>query len=182
MATAQSTDSQEVSVLEELERGLEGFSERWQADAGALEKFFSGWDLAWNAHRLDLLETLVTEDIICEDPALFGQRVESREQFKAFLQTLFVAFPDVRFEASAGMHLALEGNGIALPWRMHGTFTGELTAWSKEPSAKPHLTQPTGKAFDLQGVDLYRFRDGLLCDYKIVYDLLDFSVQAGLFG
>lgn len=182
MATSQSTDGQDISVIEELESGLDGFSERWLADAGALEKFFDGWDQAWNAHRLDLLETLVTEDIICEDPALFGQRVESREEFKAFLETLFVAFPDVRFEASAGMHLALQGNGIALPWRMHGTFTGELKAWSKDTSVKPHLTKPTGNAFDLQGVDLYQFRDGLLCDYKIVYDLLDFSAQAGLFG
>jgi len=182
MTTAQSTDDQDVSVLEELERGLDGFSERWLADTGTLERFFDGWDEAWNSHRLDLLETLVTEDIRCEDPALFGQRVESREEFRAFLQTLFTAFPDVRFEATAGIYLALEGTGIALPWRMHGTFTGEMTAWSKDPLAHSHVTQPTGKAFDVQGVDLYQFRHGLLCDYKIVYDLLDFSAQVGIFG
>jgi hypothetical protein len=34
----------------------------------------------------------------------------------------------------------------------------------------------------LEGVDLYEFRDGLLADYSIVYDLLGFSAQIGLMG
>lgn len=65
---------------------------------------------------------------------------------------------------------------------MKGTFTGELRTWSKDPSIQPQLTQPTGKTFDVQGVNLYQFRDGLLCDYSIVYDLLGFLAQVGLFG
>jgi hypothetical protein len=182
MATAQSTDEQDVSVLEELEAGLSGFSERWLADAPELDAFFNSWDRAWNTHDIDLLGTLVSENIRCEDPAMFGQTVESREEFLAFLGHLFVAFPDVRFEATGELYLALKGNGIALPWRMTGSFSGELRAWSKDLQAQTHITPPNGKAFDIEGVDLYQFRDGLLCDYKIVYDLLQFSAQVGLLG
>jgi hypothetical protein len=180
MATAQSTDDQDVSLLAEFEGGLDGFSERWLAGARELDAFFKSWDQAWNTHDLDLLRTLVTEDIICDDPAMFGQRVESREEFISFLEHLFVAFPDVRFEATGELYLALEGSGIALPWRMTGSFSGELCSWSKDPKAQSHLTPPTGKPFNLEGVDLYQFRDGLLCDYTIVYDLLQFSAQVGL--
>jgi steroid delta-isomerase-like uncharacterized protein len=182
MATAQSTSDQDVSVLEELERGLDGFSERWLADAPELDAFFRSWDQAWNTHDIDLVGTLVTEDILCDDPAMFGQTVESREEFLAFLEDLFRAFPDVRFQATGDLYLALDGGGIALPWRMTGSFTGELRNWSKNREAQPHTTQPTGKTFDLEGVDLYQFRDGLLADYSIVYDLLGFSAQVGLLG
>ncbi len=182
MTTAQSTAGQDVSVLAELEAGLSGFSERWLADAPELDAFFRSWDLAWNTHDIELVGTLVTQDILCEDPAMFGQTVESREEFKAFLEHLFLAFPDVRLEATGDLYLVLEGNGIALPWRMTGSFSGELRAWSKDPQAQTHITPPNGKSFDIEGVDLYRFRDGLLCDYKIVYDLLGFSAQVGLLG
>jgi steroid delta-isomerase-like uncharacterized protein len=182
MATAQSTAGRDVSVLTEFEAGLSGFSKRWLADAPQLDAFFRGWDQAWNSHDVDLLGTLVSEDIRCKDPAMLGQTVQSREEFKAFVEHLFVAFPDVRFEATGALYLALEGNGIALPWRMHGTFSGELRAWSKDPRAQTHVTPSNGKAFDIEGVDLYQFRDGLLCDYEIVYDLLQFSAQVGLLG
>jgi steroid delta-isomerase-like uncharacterized protein len=182
MATAQSTGDQDVSVLEELEAGLSGFSERWLPRADELHNFFERWDQAWNTHDLDLLGTLVTDDILCDDPAMFGQRVESREEFLAFLEDLFRAFPDVRFQATGELYLALEGGGIALPWRMTGSFTGELRTWSKNREAQPHTTQPTGKTFDLEGVDIYQFRDGLLANYSIVYDLLGFSAQVGLMG
>lgn len=182
MATVQSTGDQDVSVLEELEAGLNGFSERWLADAPELDAFFRSWDQAWNTHDVDLVGTLVSENIRCEDPAMFGQTVESREEFKAFLEHLFCAFPDACFKATGELYLALEGMAIALPWRMTGTFSGELRAWSKSPESHTHITPPNGKAFDIEGVDLYRFRDGLLCDYRIVYDLLQFSAQVGLLG
>jgi steroid delta-isomerase-like uncharacterized protein len=182
MPTAQSSDVQDVSVLAELEAGLSGFSERWLADAPELDAFFSSWDQAWNTHDIDLVGTLVSENIVCEDPAMFGQRVENREEFKAFLEHLFRAFPDASFKATGELYLSLESQGVALPWRMTGTFSGELSSWSKIPNSQPHVTPPNGKAFDIEGVDLYRFRDGLLCDYRIVYDLLQFSAQVGLLG
>ncbi len=171
---------QATDLLEQLRGGLHGFSERWLPRAGELDDFLGRWETAWNTHNLDELEALVTGDIVCRDPAMFGQIVESRAEFRAFIETLFQAFPDAHFEGTGAFYLALEGNGIALPWRMTGTFTGELTVWSKNPSSESPATAPTGQAFDLEGVDLYEFRDGLLSNYSIVYDLLSFSAQIGL--
>jgi hypothetical protein len=187
-ATASTTDTpptleqQDSLSLDQLKGGLQGFSERWLPRADELHSFFERWDQAWNTHDLDLLETLVAEDIVCEDPAMFGQRVESRAELRAFIETLFDAFPDVHFEDTGAFYLALEGNGVALPWRMTGTFTGEMAVWSKNPGSEASTTAPTGRSFDLEGVDLNEFRDGLLCNYSIVYDLLGFSAQIGLMG
>lgn len=52
----------------------------------------------------------------------------------------------------------------------------------QEPRDPDARHPPNGKAFDIEGVDLYRFHDGLLCDHRIVYDLLQFSAQMGLLG
>ena len=160
-----------ATALEQLEEDVRELSPRW------LER----WERAWNSHDLDLLGTLVTEDIVFRDPALFAQRIESRSEFVDFIETLFRAFPNVQFSDTGSYYFSPQGDGVALPWRMTGTFTGELESWNRDPDLRT-TTAPNGKAFDLQGVDLYRFRDGLLCDYSIVYDLLDFSVQVGLFG
>ena len=39
---------------------------------------------------------------------------------------------------------------------------------------------PTGRRVDIEGVDLYEFRDGLISHWKIIYDLYDFTQQVGL--
>lgn len=169
-------------ALQQLGDEVRELSSRWLPRARELRDFLERWERAWNTHDLDLLDTLLTEDIVCRDPAMFGQIVESRGEFRAFIETFFRAFPDVQFKDTSSCYLSPEGDGIALAWRMKGTFTGELTAWSKDPSKQPRPIAPTGKAFELEGVDLYRFRDGLLCDYSIVYDLLGFSAQVGLLG
>lgn len=175
-----SQTSQGDPALENLASDLRELSPRWLARADELRGFLERWECAWNTHDLDLLETLVTEDIVCRDPAMFGQVVESRAEFRAFVESFFEAFPDVRFEGQDALYLSPEGEGVAIPWRMRGTFSGELRTWSKDPAALTQRTAPTGRAFDLQGVDLYRFRDGLLYKYEIVYDLLGFCAQVGL--
>jgi steroid delta-isomerase-like uncharacterized protein len=138
------------------------------------------WVTAWNAHDLDALETLVTEDVTWEDPAMRGHTVQGRAEFRAFAGTFFRAFPDVRVEGVGAPYLALDGSGIALRSRMSGTFTGELTLWQKGGDSEAAVIPPTGRRFDIRGVDLYEFREGLVSSWTIVYDLVDFSQQIGL--
>lgn len=176
------TEDRDIPVLERLEGGLRGLSGRWLPGAPELDGFFKRWDAAWNEHDLDLLGRLVTEDIVCEDPAMFGQTARSRTEFLAFVETFFRAFPDVQIEETGSIYFSLEGEGIALPWRMTGTFSGELQSWNTSAGSEPLITPPTGRPFDLEGVDLYEFRDGLICNYSIVYDLLGMSAQMGLLG
>lgn len=138
------------------------------------------WLEAWNAHDLDALTELVTDDIVWSDPAMFGDTVHGRSEFRAFTETFFRAFPDVRIEETEVTYLATEGVRLAIPWRMTGTFTGELVLWGRKFGTRPPAFAPTGRGIDIEGVDLYEFRDGLLARWTIVYDLFEFSRQLGL--
>ena len=117
---------------------------------------------------------------MCEDPAMFGETAHGRHEFRAFIEIFFHAFPDVHLEGTGALYLALEGTGLALPWRMTGTFTGELAFWGKRYGSKPPTLAPTGRAIDIEGIDLYEFRDGLISRHTLLYDVYDFSQQIGL--
>lgn len=175
VAPDQSTD-----LLEQLRGGLQGFSERWLARAEELSTYLERWEMAWNTHNVDELEALVTEDIVCEDPAMFGETAHGRGEFRAFVELFFRAFPDIRLESTGTLYPALEGTGMALPWRMTGTFTGELAFWGRRYGAEPPSFAPTGRPIDILGIDLYEFRDGLISSHTLLYDLYDFSQQIGL--
>jgi hypothetical protein len=179
-STPTASDQAFPPLLDQLERGLEGFGERWLSRAGELDALMARWEKAWNTHDLDLLERAVTEDIVWEDPAMFGETVHGRSEFRAFSEILFRAMPDVHFEDAGELHLALQGTGLALPWRMTGTFTGELAFWGKRYGSQPPTWAPTGRRLDIEGVDLYEFRDGLISHWKIIYDLYGFTQQIGL--
>ena len=53
----------------------------------------------------------MTEDITWEDPAMFGETVHGKAEFRAFTQTLFRGIPDVRFEGIGAPYIPLEGDG-----------------------------------------------------------------------
>lgn len=174
------SSDQANQALEHIEEGLEGFSERWLPRASELRDFAVRWLNAWNSHNLDELEAMVNEDIAWEDPAMFGETVHGRAEFRAFTETFFRAFPDVRFEGVGAPYLALEGTALALRWRMTATFTGDLALWGKRFGPTPPAFAPTGRRLDIEGVDLYEFRDGLVSRWTIVYDLFGLSRQLGL--
>ena len=111
---------------------------------------------------------------------MFGETAHGRSEFRAFVETFFRAFPDVHLESTGTLYPALEGTGLALPWRMTGTFTGELAFWGKRYGSKPSTWAPTGRPIDIEGIDLYEFRDGLISRQTLIYDLYDFSQQIGL--
>jgi steroid delta-isomerase-like uncharacterized protein len=178
--TASPVSDQATDSLEQLEEGLQGFSERWLPRVGELGDFLECWGAAWNNHDLDQFDALVTEDIVCEDPAMFGETAHGRGEFRAFIDAFFRAFPDVRLESTGTLYPALEGTGLALRWRMTGTFTGELAFWGKRYGSKPPTWAPTGRSIDIDGIDLYEFRDGLISRQKLIYDLYDFSQQIGV--
>jgi ketosteroid isomerase-like protein len=181
MATsAPPTPNQTTDLMERLRGGLQGFSERWLARAGELDDFLGRWETAWNTHDPGGLEALVTEDIVCEDPAMLGETAHGRHEFRTFSELFFRALPDVHIESTGAVYLAFEGTGMALPWRLTGTFTGELQFWGKRYGSKPPALAPTGRAVDINGIDLYEFRDGLISRHTLIYDPVDFSQQIGL--
>ncbi|BCI87650.1 hypothetical protein NIIDMKKI_28560 [Mycobacterium kansasii] len=138
-----------------------------------LRNWAEKWLKAWNSHDVDAVTAVVTDDIVYEDPSMFGQHIIGKPDFGAFLQMFWRAFP-MLFRDPGSPYLALLGTGVAVPYRVTGTFTGDLYG----PS--PLTLAPTGRRADITGVDLYEFRDGLLSHWISVIDGLALAQQLGL--
>jgi hypothetical protein len=148
-------------------------------DPTRLGEFLVSWLAAWDAHDVDAIASLCTDDVVWEDPIMFGRHAQGQEQIRAFSQMFFAAFPDVRFMPIGPPYVGRGVDGVVTIWRGTGTFSGEgLAAWP--PGSRGPSYAPTGRRFDVEGVDIYEFRDMRIRRWRIVYDPLDFSRQLGL--
>jgi predicted ester cyclase len=83
----------------------------------------------------------------------------------------FRAFPDLRHEIRG---LAVESNQtLAFEWRA----TGPSSCLSRLPGAE---VPPNGDTIDILGSDFWRFEGGLIVNYPIYFDQLEFRRQLGL--
>ncbi len=87
-----------------------------------------------------------------------------REQMSALL----AAVPDFRFEI---LSATSEGDRCALQWRLRGTFSG---------AAPLYGVRPTGAALELEGIDLFTVRDGLIQCNDAFSDTIEFTRQIGM--
>jgi steroid delta-isomerase-like uncharacterized protein len=162
------------------EDGVRRLPDRWLPRAGELAGFAERWLDGWNRHDVDALAGMVTDDVTWDDPAMFGETVRGREEFRTFTQLFFDAFPDVRVAGLGSPYVSLDGRRIAVRSRLWGTFAGELRPWSRE-GPRPGIP-PTGRPFDVHAVDLYELRDGRVAEWALVYDLATLARQIGLGG
>jgi predicted ester cyclase len=110
---------------------------------------------------------------------LFGQELVGPDAFREMLELSFDAFPDLQVSQAEPL-LSADASRIGVPWELRGTFTGEL-ARPKDPSGKrPPALAPTGRPFNLRGIDLYEFEGDLLIRCEAFCDMFTLSVQLGL--
>ncbi|MET7768410.1 nuclear transport factor 2 family protein [Nocardia sp. NPDC005366] len=166
------TNEQLIDALPEL---VDAATERAPDLAATLRQWSREWLRAWNTHDLDAVLALVTDDIVCEDPSLCGERVAGKPAFRDYVEMTWRAFPDIHFELASTPYLSLLGTGMAAPWRARGTFTGDMGG-----GPSPVGIAATGRRFDTTGVDLYELRDGLLCTWVSVADLTELARQLGM--
>lgn len=139
-------------------------SGEWLHDFG--ERYLA----AWNTHDASAVTACATEDVIWVDPAL-PEPARGRDELAEFVRAGCTAFPDLRF-AENGPPAMTEDRLVAYaPWRMTGTNSGPID---------PPGFAPTGKAVDLPGFDMWRFRDGLIWRYEAIYDFSLVARQLGL--
>ncbi|MFF2552974.1 ester cyclase [Nocardia sp. NPDC058058] len=161
-------------LVEAIPELIANVSTRLSASSDMLRDWSRAWLRAWNTYDADAALALVTPDFEYLDPSMFGDAIVGRAAFRDFLDMMWHAFPDMAMEIPATPYVPLTGTGLAVPWRLTGTFTGELRA-------SPELTiAATGRAFDIHGIDLYTYRDGLLSQWTSVADQLDLARQLGL--
>ena len=139
-------------------------------DAGFVADWSRRWLAAWNAHDVEGIVALCTDDVRCNEPAL-PRPLHGREGMRSFAGATFTAFPDVRIEELEPPYVS-EAAGKALsPYRFVATMTGP---WEHADIA------PTGAAVDFVGIDEWVFRGELLSRYDTHYDSLDVARQLGL--
>src|ERR687897_1482116 len=135
-----------------------------------LREFGERYQAAWTAHDPEAVAACVAEDVVWEDPAL-PEPARGRAEVAEFVRMGATAFPDYRFSEPGAPAIDDDGLVAYVPWRMTGTNTGPID---------PPGFAPTGRSFEVEGVDLWRFRGGLIWRYSAVYDFAGMARQLGL--
>jgi steroid delta-isomerase-like uncharacterized protein len=102
-----------------------------------------------------------------EDRFLAVGTFTGREAIVAFFKEMFAAVPDARLEVR---RVVASGDVAAVEWTMRGTFNGGAFQGIR----------PTGKAVEIEGVDVIEVRDGLQYRNSIYYDGASFARQIGM--
>lgn len=121
---------------------------------------------AWNAHDTETLVSLMTDDVVYEDVSL-GEKHQGKAAVRDFIERMESEFSsDYRFEWVSLMETA---EGYAAEWVLVATHDGST----------PEMPA-TGKAVRIRGISVGRFRNGLVCENRDYWNMVEFLVQAGL--
>jgi steroid delta-isomerase-like uncharacterized protein len=117
-----------------------------------------------NRRDADALVPYWAEDLVEEFPV---GTYRGRDSVRAYFAETFAALPDFHIEAQ---RIVGEGETVFVKWRLTGTFAG--TPWMG--------IEPTGSRIELDGMDCFTFRDGLVVHNHAIYDSASFGRQIGM--
>jgi steroid delta-isomerase-like uncharacterized protein len=133
-----------------------------------LEKVIQAYGSAWNAHDVEAILAMHTEDSVFENHTSGGKGV-GKAAIREILKGVFAAFPDIRFEAR---RTYVRDGVVTQEW----TATGTLAV----PYAKGATTvHPTGRKVSWNGVDVIPFVDNLVARKDVYVDSLGFLTALG---
>jgi steroid delta-isomerase-like uncharacterized protein len=120
---------------------------------------------ALDAHDLDAQSSNWHDDIVVNFVPIEVRR--GKQNVRSYFADLFAAFPDFHIEID---RIAGEDETVFVKWRATGTFTGQ-----------PFLgVDPTGKQIEVEGIDCFTVRDGLVQENFAVYDGAGYARQIGM--
>jgi len=140
-------------------------------ETSTLQEFTQRYAAAWNGRDASAIDALITDDIVWFDPAL-PHPAHSKAEVRAFMESSWRAFPDLRFVEPDPPFLVAQDDKVAWGWRMQGTFNGG-------PLEPPGFA-PTGRTMDVRGTDEWVMRDGRIAHYRAHYDVNGLAVQLGI--
>jgi steroid delta-isomerase-like uncharacterized protein len=132
-------------------------------------EFTERYAQVWNEYDEDLIDELVTPDIVWLDPAL-PEPARGVDEVKDFMRRSWAAFPDLHFTAGP-MWLDPGEDSMAWAWRMEGTHRGQI---------EPPGFAPTGRRIDIDGIDVWDFEGGRISRYRAYYDMALLAQQLGV--
>ncbi len=150
---------------------MTGGSDSWVLDRATARDVMRRWYDAWNAHDVDAVLALVTDDLVYEDPAAPEPVAHGREAARAAFEFHHGYCPNLSLEAHE-IWANEENSTIATWFTFRGTFTGVL---------QPPGFAGSGQAILSQGMDRSELRDGLIARHQIFSDTLGAARELGLF-
>ena len=132
------------------------------------------WCEAWNAHDVEAISALMTDDVRYEDPSAPAAVMHGRAQVEQYVRAAFAAIPDLHLDKLEVW--VTPGGGVISSWfRFSGTFRAPLTAPGLPPFA------PTDRSIELFGMDRSEIKDGRLARHQIFRDMVELGRQIGAF-
>jgi steroid delta-isomerase-like uncharacterized protein len=139
------------------------------ADQAFVDDFAQRWLEAWNSQDAEKVLGLMADDIVYDDSA-WPDTMRAHGDVRVFLEHIWRAFPDLRFEPTDGPFLDPREPKAAFYWRGYATHRG--------PVDPPGLAA-TGKQIEFEGGDFHEYRDGKLVRLRIVFDMARVMRQLG---
>ena len=126
--------------------------------------FFARQVPAWNARDADVLARDYTDDATIISPIF--RTVQGKDAILESFRTLFSTFPDWEY---VGQDVLVDGDNVAQPFVVRATHTREFMG-----------LPGSGRKFDIQGVRLFKMRDGLIAYERRYYDFTGLLIQLGV--
>jgi steroid delta-isomerase-like uncharacterized protein len=134
-----------------------------------LQAFIDRYNAAWNAHDVEAIVSMHTEDSVFENHVTGDVNV-GRDAIGRAVSGIFAVFPDLNFETRRAY---LRDDLVVQEWTARGTHEGAMTRSGIEVPA-------TGRKVEYKGMDVIPIRDGLVARKDVYSDSVTLLRQLGL--
>ena len=134
-----------------------------------LQELIDRYNAAWNAHDVEAIVSMHTEDSVFENHVTGDVNV-GREEIGRAIDGIFAVFPDLAFETRRAY---VREDLVVQEWTARGTHEGPMTRSGIE-------VQPTGRKVEYKGMDVIPIRDGLVARKDVYSDSITLLRQLGL--
>ena len=138
-------------------------------DGPELQDFIDRYNAAWNAHDVDAIVAMHTDDSVFENHTTGDVNV-GREAIADAIRGIFTVFPDLEFETRRAY---VRDDLVVQEWTARGTHLGKMNRAGLD-------VEPTGRSVEYRGLDVIPIEQGLVARKDVYSDGVTLLRQLGL--